>query len=249
MRARFALVEAILEVNTYDAVEKAADHLLDMCRLCRGDNMGVRDLIPALLLRLGKDQECYDFIKWWKTTGSRRDYDWGDTYLPYLDTKNADVLEPVDYICEEYDEISHNVAATLLKIRLLLGVKKALQSTVTLSERESLPPEVLNKIQDDLLRGTLGKRWDDMDFTQRSELVNTLSSQIDKLYASVNKGNRYFWSALLKPEPHLKSRPNMYSPGSAEEMKLVLQYNIHAWRESLGAIECIKEKARRDAGH
>ena len=249
MRARFALVEAILKMNTYDAVNAAAEHLLDMCRLSRGDNMSVRDIIPALLIRLGKDQECYDFIKWWKTAGASSNYDWDNMDLPYLDIKNADILEPVEYICDEYFGVSHNVAATLLKIRLLLGVKKALQSTATLSERESLPPEVLNKIQDDLLSGTLGKRWDDMTFAQRSKLVDTLSSQIDKLYKSVNKGNKHFWSGLLKPEPHLKSRPDMYEHGGADQMVLILQYNIEAWRESPGAIEYIEERARKDAGH
>jgi hypothetical protein len=29
--------------------------------------MGVRDLIPALYIRLDQDQECYDFLKWWLT--------------------------------------------------------------------------------------------------------------------------------------------------------------------------------------
>ena len=192
MRARFALVETILKINTFDAVEEAAEHLIDMCHLCQGDNMGVRDLIPALLLRLGKDQECCDFIKWWKTTGMKGDYEWGEAEEPYLDIKDADVLEPVEYICEEDFQLSHNVAATFLKIRLLLGVKKALRSTATLSERETLPPEVLNKIQDDLLCSTLGKRWDEMQFAQRCKLVDTLSSQIDQLYASVKKGTSDF---------------------------------------------------------
>jgi hypothetical protein len=33
---------------------------MDMLRLCRRDTLEVRDHNPALFLRLGKDQECYD---------------------------------------------------------------------------------------------------------------------------------------------------------------------------------------------
>ena len=44
MRARFALVESTLKVDTFDAVETAVAHLMDMMRLCRGDNMGVQTL-------------------------------------------------------------------------------------------------------------------------------------------------------------------------------------------------------------
>lgn len=78
MRARYALIEALKRIKTLDAVQTALDHLMDMLRLNRGDNMGVRDLVPALLLRLGRDQDCYDFVKWYQTMGQQGDYDWGD---------------------------------------------------------------------------------------------------------------------------------------------------------------------------
>ncbi len=31
-----------------------------------------------------------------------------------------------------------------------------------------------------------------------------------------------FWSALLRPGPHLKARPQMYRPGSVEHMRRIL---------------------------
>ena len=64
--------------------EAALSHLLDMLRLCRGDNMGVRDVVPGLFLQLGRDQEYYHFLKWWAATGQYVDYDWGDMDEPYL---------------------------------------------------------------------------------------------------------------------------------------------------------------------
>lgn len=75
MRARFALVEALGKIKTCDSVQKQLEHAMDML-LCRADNLGVMYLVPALMLRLDKDQECYDFLKWWGTTGNDDDYDW-----------------------------------------------------------------------------------------------------------------------------------------------------------------------------
>lgn len=59
MVARKEHVEALLEVKNRTAVQSALDHLLDMLRLNRRDVMGVRDTIPALYIRLDRDQECY----------------------------------------------------------------------------------------------------------------------------------------------------------------------------------------------
>ena len=64
MLARFALVEALLKINSVQAVTSALDHLLDMLQLCRGDNLSVRTVVPSLYIRLGRDQEAYDFCTW-----------------------------------------------------------------------------------------------------------------------------------------------------------------------------------------
>ncbi len=81
IRARYALVKTLLKVNTRDAVQIAHDHVMDMLRLCRIYNMGVSNVAPALFLRLDKDQECYDFDKWWQTCNLDGNYDWGDIRL------------------------------------------------------------------------------------------------------------------------------------------------------------------------
>lgn len=69
MRARGALVDELLQLHTREAVQEALDHVMDMLRLCCNDNMGMRDLATALFLRLGRDHECYRFIKWWHLYG------------------------------------------------------------------------------------------------------------------------------------------------------------------------------------
>ncbi|KAF2436201.1 hypothetical protein EJ08DRAFT_645208 [Tothia fuscella] len=241
MRKRFALVEDILVVGTFDAVASGLDHLMDMLRLCRGDNMGVRDLVPGLLLRLGRDQECYDFVKWWGTEGQRGDYDWGDTDLPYLDVKDADAFESPSYMCGSYLSLPGTVATTLIKAKLLLDLQD-LQKSSLLSNK--LPQELVDNTKGFLPRTSIiaGERisWNPDDNTARIEELN---SQLDELYKAVKKYNPHFWPALMNPDRHLGGRPQMYSHGTKEEMQLVLGYCVASWKETPGALELIKAKA------
>jgi hypothetical protein len=238
MRSRFALVEAILKVKTPDAVDTALQHLMDMLRLCRGDNMGVRDLVPALFLRLGKDQECYDFVKWQATTGQDPHYDWGDMSLPFLDVKDADVFEPVDAFTRRFFPLSHAVSITLLKVRLLLGVR-ALQHSAAVGEK--LPQEALDNIPGQLVSTIVAKNKDIMESKDQSALIEKLESQVNKLYTAVKRENKYFWPAFLQPGAHLTARPFAYTHGSLEQMQLALQYNYNSWVETPRAIDVIRD--------
>lgn len=184
--------------------------------------MGMRGLVPAMLLRLGRDQECYDFVKWYGTTG-RGDYDWGDMNQPFLDVKGADMLESPKYLCEEFPDLGNIVAITLVKIRLLLAVragseaKELLQSSPTFSKIDGKP----------------GRK-------AREEIITVLKSHVKMLYKAVAQANVYFWPALLSPKKHLEERPPYFSAGSIEEMQMVLKSDYFAWKESPGAVEVIK---------
>lgn len=115
MMTRFVAAKAILRVNNVDAVEKALSHLKDMLRLCRSDNLGMRDIVPFLHLRLGQEQECYDFLKSWLVDGS-------DGRKPNTDIRDADAFEYVDGFIPTA-EPAHLVALTLLKLRLYLDFR------------------------------------------------------------------------------------------------------------------------------
>lgn len=64
MIARMRLAESsLLRSGSLDGVQEALDHMLDIIRLCRKDNVGLRNYVPAAMLRLDRDQDCYDFVK------------------------------------------------------------------------------------------------------------------------------------------------------------------------------------------
>jgi hypothetical protein len=247
MRARFALVDAMTEINRAESVEAQLDHLMDMLRLCRGDNMGVRDLVPALMLRLNKDQECYDFIKWWFVVHENPQYDWGDASLPYLDIKNADVFEPVDRLCGQFPDLSHYSSLTLLKIRLLLDLLRLEQSCSGLGT--SVPREILDVIQSSVPQSPAVRAKHDImngECDIRPTMIQRLKAQVDTLYKEVDKANKHFWPALLNPSNHLAGRPMAYSFGSVEETQMALHYNYGAWIGTPGAIDFIKAKVHGD---
>ena len=246
MRARYALVEALLKINTYAAVEAAQGHIMDMLRLCRGDNMGVRDLVPALDLRLGKDQECYDFCKWWATTGKEGNYDWGNLDNPYLDVKNADVFEPLpESLIGKWPSLSHSVGVTLLKIRLLMDLR-ALQNSSVIGNK--VPQEILDSVRGQLVSGSIiADNKSIINAKDHAPLIESMEVQVQDLYTAVKTSNKYFWPALLKPGKHLTTRPGAYSHGSVAQMQLILQYSYAAWVETPRAVDVIRELMRKDS--
>lgn len=212
---------------------------MDMLRLCRSDNMGVRDIIPGLMLRLGKDQECYDFAKWWSIIDEKSDYDWGDANLPYLDIRNADAFEHVGYLCRRYIDVSQVVAVVLLKIRLLLDLN-TLQSLFIRTQARS-SDEIRSIVQQPFearssIVASMDHGWKLQDHSERIKMI---ASQIKSLIPAVNETNRHFWKKLVdgkKADP-----PGPYALGSPEHGESGLLYSHMSWIETPGAIELLKE--------
>lgn len=59
--SRHDLVEYLYTMDTYEALSESLTHAFDVLKNDRGDRFSIRDQIPFILLRLGRDQVCYDF--------------------------------------------------------------------------------------------------------------------------------------------------------------------------------------------
>ncbi|CCT63383.1 uncharacterized protein FFB20_09596 [Fusarium fujikuroi] len=249
MRARYHMVDVLLQVfgtpgGKIDAVQEALDHLVDMLRLCRGDNMGVRDLVPHLYIRLNRDQEAYDFVKWYATTGSESKYDWGDIDQPYLDIRDADVLEePLEtWANGKYLSLGHVAAVTLIKVRILLDLQSAQNAARALNG--TIPPEIVGLIRGELVGSAVAGRPDIlMGSTEHlSKLIKKVKGQIAKLYRSVNEYNPHFWRLMLScPVSAASQRPGMYSHETKEEACLMIGYCLASWVETPGAFQLMKD--------
>ena len=248
MTARFALGEAIGMVNTRRSVEQCLGHLLDMLRLCHGDNMGLRDIVPGLLLRLGRDQQCYDFLKFWQEVFKGMHSPSGDEDEPFLHIRDADSFEAVDLFCSRHTPLSYVAPLTLLKTRLLLDLL-TLRNSESSQISTKVPREILDIIQHQAVHTdvvekrlrVLQSRGQDL-----TEQINALKGQIRQLYDQTVSANPHFWRVLLESGAHLQSKPSFYVPGSLEQARLILRYSHAAWVESPGALEVIK--AFKDEG-
>jgi hypothetical protein len=238
-RARLKLVETLLRSNAAPAILLSVDHLVSMLQLHRADPMGIRDVLPALYIRLGRDQEAYDFCHWWATTGHGDDYDWFDRQAPFLDTKNADIWGEVGVFLGSRFYLPHVVALTLLSIRLVIDLNTVQQARQHIGPH--VPREILDTVQQYSIHSSIlsvSKIIEQEDQTQR---IANLRTQIKKLYTAVQKANRHFWPALIKPGHNLEAQPTSYGQGDQGQMQLVLQYNYNAWAETPGSISIIKE--------
>ncbi|KAI1387668.1 uncharacterized protein F4822DRAFT_407251 [Hypoxylon trugodes] len=157
MRARFAVAQQLLLLGTLSSVRESLEHLRDMLRLCRSDNMGLRNIVPATMLRLDLDQECYDFIKWWATCDPDGKYDWGNMSLPYLNIHGADVFEDPDFLLGEYPDLDSLVAILILKLKLLVDIRN-LKVTRNVLARRQLPTELRDQIEENVVRSPLSTK-------------------------------------------------------------------------------------------
>ncbi|KAL8831327.1 MAG: hypothetical protein Q9170_005352 [Blastenia crenularia] len=243
MRVRHQLADVLLNIRTVDAVQSVLDHYRDMLRLCRDDNMCVRDLIPPLYLRLGRDQDAYDFIKWCETKVRDSAYDWMDNSLPYLDVVDADVFESTDYLRNDLPNLSSLACVTLLKIRLLFDLR-SLNKAAFVSTK--LPRELSDTVKAFIPSSEIIRKNNaiisDADHTSR---IRNMSRQIDELFNAMAQANYHFWPALLNPREHLKDEPDTFTTGSMEEMQVHLRGCIHSWIETPGAICFIETKIAR----
>ncbi|SPJ72155.1 uncharacterized protein FTOL_01883 [Fusarium torulosum] len=249
MRARYNMVDCLLQTfgapgGHKEAVRQGLDNPLDMLRLSRSDNMGVRDIVPHLYLRLDRDQEVYDFLKWYATTGTESNYDWGDMDNPYLDVKDADVLEePLDaWSNGRFLSLSHVAAVILIKVRVLLDLQAA-QSTFR-ALKGTMPPEIIDLIRGQLIGSVVQSRPEIFKMTTEeiSSLIQTIKDQIIVLYQSANIYNAHFWRLMLNNAiAASQQRPGMYSPETKEEACLTIGYCLASWVETPGAFELMKD--------
>ena len=244
MRARYDHVEALLKIKNRTAVQTALDHLLDMLRLNRSDNMGLRALVPALCLRLNKDQQAYDFLKWWYTTATDDHYDWGNIDLPRLDIVNADASEPLQTLNMEYSDLSHRAMLFLLKWRLQSGLQ-ALDSACVIAG-DKVPSELLTQIRLQMLSSAAQNNVTLMrDVEHGRDIeghIGQLAQQSDILFDALSDANKCYWATLAEPGDHLTARPPHYSQGTVSEMQLSLSQTYDAWVETPGALEWVKSK-------
>jgi hypothetical protein len=221
MRAKNEVIRALSIIPARTAVEAALVEAKDCLRLCRGDNMGVREVVPTLMLLLGQYQEAYDFIKWYATSGNADDYDWGDMDLPFLDVDGADMMEDSPgYISDVFSA----AAVVYIKMTLANTVQDAIHAH-ELADHASLPAVVT-----DSLGEFLAPSMQTQSVADLKKLHKKLTRQVREAFDLTHSRNKHYWPAMLDPMPLVESAdPPYYAPGDANQVKMWVAQNAILW--------------------
>ena len=244
-RARMTVAGIYGEIDppTRAAVEAQLHHNLAVVKLCHSDDMMFSELAPSMMMRLGKDQDCFDFLKWWKTTGYETPPPWDEDPSRFLDIHGADPFEPMSYRFPKESHFALLVSMVLLRIRVLLDLRRVLAASNALRSR--LPPEIVSDVRKYVPWTSIVA--DDRTFThgEPDEWIGRLDqvkNEVDALYAAVTQKNAHFFPRLLKPGNIFAIQPRKWKDGSVEHAAVAMMCTYRAWIETPGAIEFVRKR-------
>ncbi|KAL2785248.1 hypothetical protein BJX66DRAFT_315206 [Aspergillus keveii] len=172
-----------------------------MARLHRDDFAQLHSVIPGLMLRVGQDQRCYNYLKWWAWVYKSEDP--CDREIPWLCMKKANAFEDTKKIAARWSDLQQLVAFTVLKVKLLMDVKKLqnltnwananLEGQARLDVEKSKAKYVSSSI---VLENRAILRS-----TDHTALIRKLTEQVRHLYRMIDRYNPHFWERLEQEPP------------------------------------------------
>jgi len=236
IKAGKEFVHELLRFNTKAAVEKALLWTLALMKLSPKDPSGLRCITPFLYIRTGRDQECYDYCKWWVTEGTHKEHAWDSEDLPLTGEdplESAEVFERIrDYGADppRRTDLSFLLAVLLLKIRMLSDVKFLRNhkgDDVAFKGDNFAFWSISSIVFEDI--------WYDREGEQYLPLIKELENQVRRLFRAVGRANKYFWHGFIEQRTHLVATPLSHGLGDEAEMQIKLQECYNAWMETRGA--------------
>ena len=215
------------------ALKAAVDNMLDLLRLIHSDNLGLRGVVPFLMLDQDRDDDAYNFVKWWTTIDPDGRYDWGQVprsqpgewlYLRDQDVKEDLLIRPGKK--DFHVQLAHLATIILIKARLIskaqeinLKGEAALQKLLEESGRSHGQVELpLHAIRNHLAL------LSDQELKRQNALV-------DKYLQKLLSMNHILAKAVINPDPLLSREPPHYmSAGSPEEAYSVLDFSLHLFQ-------------------
>ncbi|KAH6846995.1 hypothetical protein B0I37DRAFT_135565 [Chaetomium sp. MPI-CAGE-AT-0009] len=243
--------EILIRSWRQQGIEDALTVYLKLLQLNTVDNQAARFVVPALYMRLGLNQEAYDFLKGWglQFRGRPEAKQLDEPSQAYLHVKNADATEEVElWTGSKWLELAHVSSLLLIKVRLLLGLQHLLefraQAAAHLPQGSPMPSprEILANVRgtycDDILERMSEVVADDASIVKKQEELN---EQLKDLFVAIDKYNKHFWRMMLEPEERdFSTGTLMYQLGSREEAHVAFSHTYPAWCETPMAIGMIR---------
>lgn len=246
LSTRLQLVKALVKVQNKEAIEAGLHHARAIQDLSHYDKIAVGKWIPALMLETARDQECYDFVKWWHFAEQDCHND-AHPPTPFLTFKNHDVFEKVVFKQLSRTTIiphaTHMAALALIKTRVLVDLRK-IKAGISSGFAKS---EVFDMCRGDFVSSiTLARRTRIQKIINNEELaayILKLKGQLRELYELITERKRVFFSDLIGVHALCPSRLNQAAAccTNCAELEELDQQSYRAWIETPGAMEVSAE--------
>jgi hypothetical protein len=230
LHVRYIYARAILRLGTRSGVEGALESCLEIVGMDRNNEQNgqdARDHVPTLFLRLGRDKECYGFLK---------EECVGDLEEIYAYDENGALRQPAD---AEKLSLAHAAMLSLLKVRILIDLRHLQSADDFVGDK--LPTELSDQIRSYDIGAATRIDAARMKAIEKHEdlvpLMKKLKAELKDLRVYVNALNKDYWAAILDPEKYKNMQP-MYQP----ELPIVqaLSQTYDAWAETPEALACWK---------
>lgn len=206
MRARHELMGLCKQAQTLDGLQEALGHLEGLLRLTPDDTYGLRFVAPSLMLRLDRDQECYDSINWWANL--RIDpWERESRYIQkailrplhdILDTPAPGVLMQNPWL-----NLNYLVALLHLRLKLLIDMRNLVITRKVLSTT-ALPAELWDLIERAVLRSPLSTKFLRQSPAELKRIERSLREHAVALGRRVVAANVHFMPGWFNAEEVLR---------------------------------------------
>ena len=179
----------------------------------KSDNQGIRYKVPFLLLSLNRDEDTYNFIKWWVTTDSEdnNDTDDDEPLAPpegeWLYLKGQDISEDLLKIVKDVDGLPFLAALVLIKARIILTYEIAEKEFHTFQEVLKTGSSIGQKLHRNVPAMTKIKRFlgcNDVSLREQKQ-------QLEKYLNFIQRSNPYFLKAVVNPGLVMNMEPPQYT--------------------------------------
>ncbi|QPC73243.1 hypothetical protein HYE68_003995 [Fusarium pseudograminearum] len=224
MMLQFPGVNELLQSPSEEETELALQELWNMLKKDRTDPLRLSDIIPHVLLELGEDQKCYDFIKWYLLHGPKSPSGRPDS--PFFDIQDDNACEPLKSLKLSNASLSHLVALTLVKLRLFMDLDaisdRDFDTSMGFDDDGPSMDRDLGEIAEGIFEIARNRE-------HLAEIAGKMKDQYLDLCKRVNEANAQFWEGLATEKPVSGSSSGDRGPGSKDEADLVLYHCRRAW--------------------
>jgi hypothetical protein len=227
---RYVYARTLIKPNTRSGVVQGLDCCLEVAKLDtknKQNGQTAREFVPGLLLRLGRDQECYDFLKQ-KCNG-----DLEEIYRSENDGSRRTVKA-------EGFSLAHAAMLCLLKLRILRDLRSLDQADSALGDK--LPAELFHESRSYLISPVTKMDPARMKAIEKREDLSPhvlkIETDLQHLRGYITALNKDYFNAIADHEKLRKMQP-MYQL----ELPIVevLSQTYEPWAETPGAFALWQE--------